>query len=111
MDTDTFIPDPSPWTPESDPMRLKVLGKAAEEVNELGSALARCIIQGIDQQEPVTKKLNSVWLEDEIADVEAQIALLKERFQLDRTRIAKRRDRKYDYALRWLHGLTRPAEQ
>jgi hypothetical protein len=50
---------------------LKILGKQLEELNELGSATARCIIQGIDGREPVTKKPNREWFMEEVADVYA----------------------------------------
>jgi hypothetical protein len=46
----------TPWEPERDRLTLKILGKQLEELNELGSATARCIIQGIEGREPVTKK-------------------------------------------------------
>lgn len=99
--------DPSPWEPETDPIRLKVLGKLAEELNEGGAAVARCIIQGIDEAEPVTGKLNRRWLEDEIADIEANIERTKLTFALDREYIDHRARRKLDYITRWLEGLTR----
>lgn len=102
--------DPSPWHPEADPQRLKVLGKLAEEANELGAALARCIIQGIDEAEPVTGKVNRVWLEDEIADVMANISIATRHFGLDQIRIDTRRLRKAAYIQRWVDGLTRPEE-
>ncbi len=111
MDTNFATPpDPSPWTPETDAMRLKVLGKLGEELNECGSAASRCIIQGIDEAEPVTGKINRAWLEDEIADVLANVDIAMDRLALDRGRIALRADRKRSYLERWLDGLTRPAD-
>lgn len=106
MTSEQAMADPSPWHPETDPKRLKVLGKLAEETNELGSALARCIIQGIDEREPVTGKLNREWLEDEIADVLANIGIAMRNLDLDRERICLRADRKEAYVQRWLDGLT-----
>jgi hypothetical protein len=44
--------DPNPWIPIQNPLDLKHLGKLIEELNEAGSATARCIIQGIDEVEP-----------------------------------------------------------
>lgn len=70
----------SPWHPMSDAVDLKHMGKLLEEVNELGSALSRCIIQGIDEKQPVTGKLNREWVEDEMADVLAGFLLIRERF-------------------------------
>lgn len=93
--------DPNPWHPITDAVDLKHLGKLNEEAGELVSATARCIIQGIDECEPVTGKCNREWLEDEIADVEAGIALAKERFHLRVDRIARRRDKKIIHLSRW----------
>lgn len=73
----------SPWHPIKDAVDLKHLGKLAEESNELGSAIARCIIQGVDECHPVTGKSNRSWLEDEMADVIAGITLCEERFGLN----------------------------
>lgn len=80
----------NPWHPIKNSIDLKHLGKLAEEVNELGAAIARCIIQGVDECEPVTKKPNKVWLEQEIADVLAGINLTIERFKLDAKFISER---------------------
>lgn len=66
----------NPWIPMSKPIDIKHLGKLAEELGEASSAVARCLIQGIDESEPVTGKLNRQWLEDELADVCANIQLV-----------------------------------
>ncbi len=63
----------NPWMPIKNPLELKQLGKLGEEASELGSAVCRCIIQGVNEQEPVTGKFNKVWLEEEIADVIASM--------------------------------------
>lgn len=94
--------DPSPWIPERDPQNLKALGKLAEELNECGAAVARCIIQGIDEAEPVSGKPNRQWLQEEIADVEATLIIVKEQFGLDQLGIAERCRRKAAYIARWL---------
>jgi len=98
------IRDANPWHPITDTIDLKHLGKLGEECNELGSAVSRCIIQGVDEAEPVTGKLNRDWLEDEIADVEANIELVKRRFDLDRDRIFRRRIKKMLFLGKW-HAL------
>ena len=49
--------DANPWHPITDKVDLKYLGKLGEELNECGSAVSRCIIQGVDEREPVTGKL------------------------------------------------------
>lgn len=91
----------SPWHPMKDPVDVKTLGKLLEEVNELGTAVARCLIQGIFEAEPVTGKLNNDWLEDEIADVLAGIDLAVERFGLDMGKINRRTARKIEGLRRW----------
>lgn len=80
----------NPWKPVTDPLDLKVLGKLSEELNECGAAVARCIIQGIDEDEPTTGKPNREWLEEEIADVYANLYLVSSRFKLDGQFIAGR---------------------
>jgi NTP pyrophosphatase (non-canonical NTP hydrolase) len=103
------FPSDNPWHPMSKPIDLKHLGKLAEEVNELGSAVSRCIIQGIDESEPVTHKLNREWLEDEIADVLANIELVIDHFNLDGLRIFKRRKRKKVHLRGW-HSMLAEGE-
>lgn len=100
--------EPSFWWPETDPVRLKVLGKLGEELAEGGAAVARCIIQGIDEVEPTTGKINRHWLEDEIADIEANIEHAKKTFRLDRDRITARTGRKFEYIARWIKHTTPP---
>ncbi len=93
--------DPNPWHPITDAVDLKHLGKLAEECGELSAAIARCIIQGVDECEPITKKVNKVWLQDEIADVLANINLVAKRFRLNRATIKKRCDRKMKHLSIW----------
>lgn len=83
-------PKYNPWHPMSNAIDLKHLGKLGEECNELGSAIFRCIIQGIYEKEPVTGKENKQWLTEEIADVFANINLVIEHFNLDEEFITKR---------------------
>src|ERR1039458_1231647 len=80
----------NPWYPMSRPIDLKHMGKLGEELGEAQSAVSRCIIQGIDECEPITKKLNRTWLEDELADVLANIELVTRHFDLDRSRMGER---------------------
>jgi NTP pyrophosphatase (non-canonical NTP hydrolase) len=97
----TFIADPSPWQPMSDEIDLKHLGKLAEELNECGSAVARCIIQGIDEAEPSTGVVNREWLTKEIADVLANISLVIARFDLNEFVIADRVSFKKEHLKKW----------
>lgn len=89
------------WKPTQNSVDLKVLGKLCEESTELGSALARCIIQGIDEKEPTTGKVNRVWLQEEIADVLVNIQLTVEHFCLDEGFMSERIDNKFSKLLAW----------
>lgn len=91
----------NPWHPITDTVDLKHLGKLAEEANELGSAAARCIIQGVYEKEPVTGKVNKTWLEEEIADVLANIELVQKRFDLDIRFIIERKWNKVERLQTW----------
>lgn len=62
----------NPWVPIKDPKVQRRFGKTLEELGELTSAVSRCLIQGIDECEPVTGKPNRQWLLEELADVEVQ---------------------------------------
>lgn len=86
--------DANPWHPITDAVALKHLGKLAEECGELVAAISRCIIQGVDECEPTTGKVNRDWLEDEIADVTANIELVVEHFVLNKQprRIARKKN-------------------
>jgi NTP pyrophosphatase (non-canonical NTP hydrolase) len=92
----------NPWHPMTDARDLKTLGKLGEELGECSAAVARCIIQGINEAEPVTGKVNKVWLEEEIADVLTSIHLVRHRFDLDRAAIEARVEKKLPH-LTWWH--------
>ena len=92
----------SPWVPTTDPQDFKVLGKQKEELGELTAATSRCVIQGINESEPVTLKPNLLWLTEEVADVQATSELLIEHFGLNRDFIAKRKAKKLDGFYKWL---------
>lgn len=111
MSNADHLRDANPWHPITDSIDLKHLGKLGEELGELaaaagkcGAAVSRCIIQGVDEREPVTGKENREWLEDEIADVRANSDLVIKRFALDETRIAARVEKKKRYLQGW-HDL------
>jgi hypothetical protein len=91
----------SPWHPITNPKHLKCLGKLGEELGECSAATNRCIIQGIDEVEPVTKKQNRLWLEEEIADVLVNIDRVMETFNLDQDRIQARAERKRPLIAAW----------
>ena len=92
---------PSAYHPMTREIDLKHLGKLVEELCECTAAVSRCIIQGIDESEPVTGKLNREWLEDECADVLANIQLVIEHFRLNPAAMAKRTIAKKTHLRKW----------
>ena len=88
MTTDTTVINP--WNVETSPLRKRHLGKTLEELGELTAVVARCMIQGIDEVDPSSGKLNRLRLEEEIADVYAQLDMLEDLFDLDRIFISDR---------------------
>lgn len=99
----------NPWQPMSAPIDLKHMGKLGEELGEASAAVSRCIIQGIDEREPVTGKPNREWLEDEIADVLANFDLVVSHFVLDTDRIAARVKYKVGHLAKW-HAMLEPRQ-
>jgi NTP pyrophosphatase (non-canonical NTP hydrolase) len=91
----------NPWHPMTKPIDLKHLGKLAEELGEAQSAVARCIIQGINEEEPITHKSNRMWLQEEIADVLANLDLVINHFKLDWGFISIRASRKKTHLSGW----------
>ena len=91
----------SPWQPMPDKTDLKHLGKLLEELGELTSAVSRCLIQGIDEVQPVTGKSNRLWLEEEYADVYAGMLLVARRFGLRADFVHQRMDEKVAYLKNW----------
>ena len=73
----------SKWTPTTNLMMLRRMGKLQEELSELGSVAARCIIQGIDEVDPGSGRINRDRLVDEIADVIAQCEVTMDKLNLD----------------------------
>ncbi len=101
------IPDlVSPWVPMNKAIDLKHLGKLLEELGEATSIVSRCLIQGIDEKQPVTGKLNRDALEEELADVEANIELVRRHFMLDVRQ--HRRERKIAQLSAWHSMLEEP---
>lgn len=90
-----------PWVPMTRPIDLKHVGKLIEELGEAQSALARCMIQGIESTEPVTKKINREWLEEELADVMANVELVVVHFKLDVNRMFERTQLKIERLRGW----------
>lgn len=95
----------SDWQPITEKYILAVLGKLGEETNELGAIISRCIIQGLDEREPVTGKLNREALQNEIADVRALTTLAIKWLDLDQPAIQKRIDAKMKFKAPWFRSL------
>lgn len=95
----------NPWIPITNTKDLKFLGKLGEELGEASSAVCRCIIQGLEEKEPVTEKVNKDWLEEELADVLANIELVTEHFQLDTIKILERSSKKKERLKIWHEAL------
>lgn len=91
----------NPWRPMTRPIDLKHLGKLAEELGEAQSAVCRCVIQGIGESEPATGKPNKQWLEEELADVLANIFLVIHHFSLDLPAMEARAARKQEHLRGW----------
>lgn len=89
------------WHPMTRPVDLKHLGKLVEELGEAVSAVGRCIIQGIDENEPITGKSNRVWLEEELADVTANMGLVTVHFKLAVDQMKVRAERKTEHLRGW----------
>jgi len=114
MDTKDIPKDgPSDWRREPSERRNAVIGKLGEECSELAGRCLRSMIQGLDEKDPDTGRTNLDHLQDEVADVLAQIDLAKEFLALKEVQIDDRRWRKHRYKLPWIVALpdTRPAKE
>lgn len=89
------------WIPTTNLMELRRLGKLGEELGELSNVASRCIIQGIDETDPGTGKVNRQRLLDELADVAAQIDCTVAAFGLDVAYFGDRRTRKRQQMAEW----------
>ena len=100
-------PDPAPahWQPCSNPLDIALLGKLMEEAGELTQVAARCLIQGLDRRSPGTGKLNFIWLQEEIADLQAIMAHVTTQLGLDREEIAQRMREKLEFKAPWFDWL------
>ena len=102
---------PQPWVPENDPLRIALLGKLIEELNECGAIAARCLIQGIDEREPVTGVVNRHALEKELADVFAQAGASILRLGLDEPSIKVRLQKKTEFTGQWFDHLSQENDE
>ena len=91
----------SKWIVETNGRRVRRLGKTGEELGEASSVVNRCIIQGIDEIDPSSGKTNRRRLEEELADVWAQIECTIEEFGLDVVFMSKRIQTKKAHMAEW----------
>lgn len=89
------------WTPTTNLMMLRRMGKLLEELGELSSVASRCIIQGIDEVDPGSGKVNRDRLTEEIADVYAQLNVTIEKLNLNKDLILGRVARKEGQMAEW----------
>lgn len=89
------------WIPTTDLKVLRRVGKTQEELGELGAVLARVIIQGIDEIDPGSGKVNRQRLTEEVADVYTQLQLIMSDFNLDRLFINGRCEQKKRKMAEW----------
>ena len=78
------------WTPTTDLLTLRRLGKSCEELGELVAVLGRTICQGLEGIDPASGESNIERMTKESADVLAQIGCNVQAFQLDQSRITDR---------------------
>jgi len=91
----------SKWIPINDLMLQRRMGKTGEEVCELGAVVNRIQIQGIDEIDPASGKTNRQRLEEETADVYAQLDENISRLGLSLEFIEQRRQVKRGYMQEW----------
>jgi NTP pyrophosphatase (non-canonical NTP hydrolase) len=91
----------SKWIPTTNLMELRRLGKLGEELGELSNVASRCIIQGLDETDPGSGKVNRQRLQDELADVQAQIGCTVLAFGLDQDYMARRTAEKMRQMAEW----------
>lgn len=98
---ETPRPKMNPWFPTTDPASLRRLGKLSEELAELQAVVARIIIQGIDGTDPASGQTNRQRLQNEIADVYAQLSLAVMMFKFDTFMIDMRSKEKIRQMAEW----------
>lgn len=100
----------SKWNVETNPLRLRRLGKLSEELGELQAVVSRCIIQGIDETDPSSLQVNRARLQEEIADVLAQCICTVKTLELNHELIIERSESKQAQMAEWESYFTQPKE-
>jgi len=99
----------NPWRPDDDPHQARRVGKTLEELGEAVAVLARISIQGLDAVDPGTGKTNRQRLQDELADVQAQIGCTVLSLGLDQDYMARRTAEKFRQMGEWEAHFHSPA--
>lgn len=73
------------WTPETDLLKLRRLGKTIEELGELVAVLGRAVCQGTEGIDPTSGESNIERMTRESADVLTQIECNVAAFHLDQS--------------------------
>lgn len=89
------------WIPTNDPLMLRRMGKLGEELGEAQAVASRVIIQGIDAIDPSSGRVNRHRLQDELADVQAQIGCTVLALGLDQDYMARRTADKMRQMAEW----------
>ncbi len=101
----------SKWIPITDRMLQRRMGKTGEECGELTGVVCRIQIQGIDEVDPSSGKTNRLRLEEEIADVYAQLDENIARLGLRNDFIQQRRQVKRGYMQEWEEMYLEPTNK
>jgi NTP pyrophosphatase (non-canonical NTP hydrolase) len=89
------------WQVMTSPIGLRRLGKLGEESGELVAVVCRSVIQGLDEVDPGTGKMNRQRLHEEIADVLAQCFCAIRVLSMDDTFILQRARQKQAEMVQW----------
>lgn len=101
-------PEPlNPWMPITDIRLCALLNKCNEELQELGKAISRTLMQGLDGTDPKTGEVNRDVLQKEIADVRALCTAVVRELELDllpedRNEMVSRTGQKFVNVFAWL---------
>ena len=96
------------WILEENEFIRRRLGKLGEEMGELQQIKERILLQGMEENNPSTARKLIFELEDEIADVYAQLDETVEGFDLNKEVIEGRRNQKRKLMQDWESHLKKP---
>lgn len=88
-------------SPMLNPTEIKGMDDLVQGLGRCSVVSACCVSEGLDRREPATGKTNRTWLQEEIADVFANIAAVAERHKLDMVAIMEGADKKLRQIKTW----------